>query len=95
IPKRVGDLAKFDNRKFDDPKNKTLKDGKLPTLKDGKLPSLKDGALPPNIADDGTTQIVERNGRIYFGEEIGESACLKSGMSSSEFLTKVIKSKKI
>ena len=57
--------------------------------------TINEGALPPNIADEGTSQIVERNGRIYFGEGIGESACLKSGMSSGEFLTKVIKSKKV
>jgi len=57
--------------------------------------TITEGALPPNIADEGTSQIVERNGRVYFGESIGESACLKSGMSSGEFLTKVIKSKKV
>jgi hypothetical protein len=60
-----------------------------------KKKTIKDGALPPNIADEGVSQIVERNGRIYFGEGIGESACLKSGMSSGEFLTKIIKSKKV
>jgi len=57
--------------------------------------TIPEGALPPNIADEGSSQIVERNGRVYFGEGIGESACLKSGMSASEFLTKVIKSKKV
>jgi len=54
---------------------------------------LKDGALPPNIAEAGTSQITYRNGRVFFGENIGTSACLKNGMSSSEFLTQVIKSK--
>ena len=57
--------------------------------------TIKEGALPPNIAEEGSSQIVERNGRVYFGENIGESACLKNGMSSSEFLTKVIKSRKV
>ena len=60
-----------------------------------KHKTIKDGALPPNLADSGTSQIVERNGRVYFGESIGESACLRNGMSSSEFLTKVIKSRKV
>lgn len=57
--------------------------------------TIQEGALPPNIAQEGVSQIVERNGRVYFGEGIGESACLKNGMSSSEFLTKVIKSRKV
>ena len=71
----------------DDFSNRNLK-------KPGTTGNLEEGALPPNIADEGVSQIVERNGRIYFGESIGESACLKNGMSSSEFLTKVIKSRK-
>jgi hypothetical protein len=57
--------------------------------------SLKEGALPPNIAEEGAQQIVHRNGRVYFGEGVSESACLKNGMSSSEFLTTIIKSKKV
>jgi hypothetical protein len=56
---------------------------------------LADGALPPNIAQEGETGITYRNGRVYFGEGIGQSACLRNGMSQSEFLTKVIKSKKV
>jgi len=79
-PKRDTNTDKFDNRKFE---------------KSASNKSLEEGALPPNIAEEGTSQIVERNGRVYFGESIGESACLKSGMSSGEFLTKVIKSKTI
>ena len=62
---------------------------------DGKKDELSDGALPPNIAQEGEDGITYRNGRVYFGEGIGESACLKNGMSSSEFLTKVIKSRKV
>jgi hypothetical protein len=54
---------------------------------------VKNGALPPNIAPEGEKNITYRNGRVYFGEGIGQSACLTNGMSSSEFLTKVIKSK--
>ncbi len=55
---------------------------------------LKEGDLPPNIAEEGTGQITYRNGRVYFGEGIGTSACLKNGMSSGEFLTKVIRGRK-
>jgi len=59
----------------------------------GKDAQIQDGALPPNIAADGEKGITYRNGRVYFGENISPSACLRSGMSQSEFLTKVIKSK--
>lgn len=55
--------------------------------------TLSDGALPPNISEDGTSQINIRNGRVFFGEGIGLSACLRNGMSNSDFLTKVIKSR--
>jgi len=50
------------------------------------------GALPPNIAKEGEPQITYRNGRVYFGE--GVDTCLQNGMTQSEFLTTVIKSKK-
>ncbi len=85
--------------KYIDPTKIPKRDSNLANFSDRDLggpgSGIQDGALPPNIADDGTSQIVERNGRVYFGEGIGESACLKSGMSSSEFLTKVIKSKQV
>jgi hypothetical protein len=55
--------------------------------------SLKEGALPPNIAEEGTSQITYRNGRVYFNGD--NEAYLKNGMSSSEFLTKVIKNKQL
>lgn len=87
-----------DSFKYIDPTKIPKRDEDLAKFDDRKLTkkkTIKEGALPPNIADAGTTQIIERNGRIYFGEGIGESACLKSGMSSSEFLTKIIKSKKV
>ena len=60
-----------------------------------KKDEIQDGALPPNIAQEGDQGITYRNGRVYFGEDISESACLKNGMSQSEFLTKVIKSRKV
>jgi len=87
-----------DSYKYIDPTKIPKRDADLANFADRNFDSLKtipEGALPPNIADEGTSQIVERNGRIYFGESIGESACLKSGMSASEFLTKVIKSKTV
>lgn len=52
----------------------------------------KEGALPPNISKEGEPQITYRNGRVYFGE--GVDTCLTNGMTSSEFLTTVIKSKR-
>jgi hypothetical protein len=76
--------------KYIDPTKKPNRD---PDLDNYDRRKLKEGALPPNIAEAGTSQIIYRNGRVYFGENIGTSACLKNGMSSSEFLTRVIKSK--
>lgn len=51
----------------------------------------KEGALPPNLTQPGEEQITYRNGRVYFGP--GVDTCLKNGMTQSEFLTNVIKSK--
>ena len=48
-------------------------------------------ALPPNITPEGVQQVTYRNGRVYFGE--GVDTCLTNGMTQSEFLTSVIKSK--
>jgi hypothetical protein len=53
----------------------------------------KEGALPPNIAEEEEPQITYRNGRVYFGTDVG--TCLENGMTQSEFLTTVIKSKKV
>ena len=78
--------------KYIDPTKAPKKDKNAIAFEDRNL---KEGALPPNIAEEGAKQIVHRNGRVYFGEGIGESACLKNGMSSSEFLTQLIKSKKV
>jgi len=88
-----GDQSKRirDSYKYIDPTKIPKKDSELSKFESRNL---EEGALPPQIAEEGISQIVERNGRIYFGEGIGESACLKNGMSSGEFLTKVIKSRK-
>jgi hypothetical protein len=66
---------------------------KSSTLKQFDQRNLKEGSLPPNITEEGTSQITYRNGRVYFNGN--NEACLKNGMSSSEFLTKVIKNKQI
>lgn len=86
-----------DSYKYIDPTKIPRRDEDLARFVDRQLKkkTIPEGALPPNIAPEGTSQIVERNGRIFFGEGIGESACLRNGMSSSEFLTKVIKSRKV
>jgi len=78
-PKKDPQISSFDGRNLDESSDKKL----------------KEGALPPNIAEEGAQQITYRNGRVYFGESIGESSCLKNGMSSSEFLTTIIKRKTI
>lgn len=49
--------------------------------------------LPPNIAEDGTTQITQRNGRVYFGESV--ATCVKNGISSAEYLALAIKNKTV
>ena len=49
------------------------------------------GSLPPNISAPGESQITYRQGRVYFGSSV--DTCLQNGMTSSEFLTTVIKSK--
>lgn len=54
--------------------------------------TMQDGALPPNISKEGESQITYRNGRVYFGE--GVETCLQNGMTTSEFLTNVIKNRK-
>jgi len=67
---------------------------KIPTISDDFenrqiISGAKEGALPPNIAQEGETQITHRNGRVYFGPDI--DTCLQNGMTSSEFLSTVIK----
>ena len=84
IPKTDSNVANYDDRNLNSSNNNPNSAGST---------NLQNGALPPNIAEAGTTQITQRNGRVYFGEGIGKSACLTNGMSSSEFLTSVIKSK--
>ena len=85
--------------KYIDPTKAPKRDRDINTFDNRNLGTKKDqvqdGALPPNIAREGDRGITYRNGRVYFGEDISESACLKNGMSQSEFLTKVIKSRKV
>jgi len=63
------------------------------TFQDRQIANVPAGALPPNIAEEGEKQITYRNGRVYFGE--GTDTCLENGMTQSEFLVNVIKSKKV
>lgn len=53
-----------------------------------------DVILPPNISDINEEQVSMRNGRVYFGENIGKS-CLYDGMSSGEYLQQIVKNNKI
>lgn len=84
-----------DSYKYIDPTKVPAKDSNIVNF-DNRLfrdpDKVQDGALPPNIAPEGEKNITYRNGRVYFGEGIGESACLTNGMTNSEFLTKIIKS---
>lgn len=61
------------------------------TFQNRKIESIPENALPPNITREGEKEITIRNGRVYFGASV--DTCLQNGMTSSEFLTKVIKSK--
>ena len=85
--------------KYIDPTKAPKRDGDIEKFDQRNLGKkevkLTDGALPPNIAQEGEEGITYRNGRVYFGEGIGESACLKNGMSSSEFLGKIVKRRKV
>lgn len=65
------------------------------SLSDFEKRDLENGALPPNINEPNEKGITYRNGRVYFGEDVGQSACLKNGMTSGEFLTNVVKTRKI
>ncbi|MEG1008386.1 MAG: hypothetical protein RSE41_03070 [Clostridia bacterium] len=46
--------------------------------------------LPPNISQKDESQYEVRNGRVYFGENIGQS-CLKSGMTLTDYMKTIIK----
>ncbi|MGL5691961.1 MAG: hypothetical protein ACRDD8_14225 [Bacteroidales bacterium] len=48
--------------------------------------------LPPNISDGNENQIIHRNGRVYFGENIGVP-CLSDGITTSKYIETVIKNK--
>jgi len=76
--------------KYIDPLKKPVKGDNLKKFDERQVIIPKD-ALPPNISEEGTSQITKRGGRVYFGE--GVETCLQNGMSASEFLTTVIKSK--
>ncbi len=81
-----------DSYKYIDPLKRPKKGEVLENYNNRQIVKTKDGSLPPNLAKEGTSQVTYRNGRVYFGE--GAENCLKNGMSTSEFLTNMIKSKK-
>jgi hypothetical protein len=102
---RTDELEGSDAKRIRD-SYKYIDPGKAPRRDDGtenfdrrnlssKKDQIEDGALPPNIAQEGERGITYRNGRVFFGEGIGESACLKNGMSSAEFLTQVIRQRSV
>ena len=80
--------------KYIDPlKKPTAEDRtKVSKFTDRQIVDIAGGSLPPNVADEGASQLTYRNGRVYFRE--GAETCLKNGLSTSEFLTNVIKNKK-
>jgi hypothetical protein len=87
-----------------DPANKIRNSYKYIDLKKvpKKSPALKafdsrnispDGLLPPNIAAEGDTPITYRDGRAHYNGNGNADSCLKNGMSSSEFLSIILKAK--
>jgi len=89
-PGSIADTGKKlrDSYKYIDPTKVPKSDNKFQSR---ELINIPDEALPPNITKEGEQQIVYRNGRVYFGQ--GVETCLQNGMTQSEFLTTIIKSK--
>lgn len=85
------DLDKIrESYKFIDPAKIPSKSDSLLDY-DGRV--LKTAVLPPNFSEEGTTQIIQRNGRVYFGESV--ATCVQNGISASELLSLAIKNKNI
>jgi hypothetical protein len=85
------DLAKIRNSyKYIDPAKIPSKSA---SLQDYDNRQLKNAFLPPNFAEENTTQIIQRNGRVYFGESV--ATCVQNGVSAAEFLSLAIKNKNI
>ena len=74
--------------KYLDPLKIPTKQVALQRFNNRQIVDTAEGSLPPNLAQEGTTQLTYRGGRVYFGE--GVETCLKNGMSTSEFLANVI-----
>jgi hypothetical protein len=81
-----------DSYKYIDPLKRPAKSENLKKF-DERQVNIPENSLPPNIAEEGTSQITKRGGRVYFGE--GVETCLQNGMSASEFLTTVIKNRNL
>lgn len=74
--------------KYIDPAKVPSKSEEMMSYESRKLSA----ALPPNIAQEGTSQIIRRNGRVYFGESV--ATCVQNGITSAEFLSIAIRNKK-
>lgn len=78
--------------KYLDPLKIPKKGEELKKFDERQIVDAPNGSLPPNLAEEGTSQLTYRGGRVYFGE--GAETCLKNGMSTGEFLTKIIENRK-
>jgi len=77
--------------KYLDPLKMPKKNDVLNAYNQRQIVAAPANALPPNLAEEGTSQVTIRNGRAYFD---GVDTCLKSGVSSAEFLKTVIENRK-
>lgn len=77
-----------DSYKYIDPTKIPKSDG---SFQNRQIINAPEGALPPNLSNE--PQVTYRNGRVYFGGDV--DTCLQNGMTQSEFLTNIIKSKKV
>lgn len=75
--------------KYIDPTKYPKKDSTLSDYDNREIEKV----LPPNISNEVEEPIVFRNGRVYFGENVGKS-CLNNGMTSGEYIRTVIKNNK-
>jgi hypothetical protein len=98
VPQKGQELQNFDDRQLNNTETEVTSEATSGTtntidtagLITGPQVNVGTGALPPNIAPEGSSQITYRSGRVYFGDSV--ATCLKSGVSTSEFLSAIIKS---
>ena len=80
-----------DTYKYLDPLKIPKRGEDLKKFDERQIVNAPEESLPPNLAEEGTSQVTHRGGRVYFGE--GAEVCLKNGMSSGEYLSKIIDSR--